>query len=343
MNSAKIPSKNLYISEITSIPTDFSLFIDNTEYKCMLSELLPVSQTIQEFHKANPTANKYSINGIKDPHKYFELFMKLIHGISIEINISNSLLLSHIGQVLKVRGLAEKAVEYQNIPVDKTNIFAKILSFYEANINYEVLSNYLATNWTELKDSEEMKNLPVPILESILHSENFADQNESEIFNWIHELCETKGMEYRQLYAYSYFQQYTRSQMKQCIDDISYDEVPPDVWEQLKERMILPVNPEADDEEEDPEPEPLQEQQNQQMNVMYMQQQQQQQNYIGMNQIPPHAISPQPQYQSTIPNLKQMQGQYINPPHAYSPPYQQQNMMAQQQLQRQDYILHLNY
>ena len=338
---AKIIPKMRYFPEITSIPTDFSLFIDNTEYKCMLSELLTVSETIQEFHKANPTENKYEINGIKDPHKYFELFIKLIHGIAIEINISNSLFLYQIAQILKVRGLAEKAMEYQNIPIDKTNIFAKILSFYEAdpswklNQKYDYLTDYLAENWTELKDSEEMKNLPVKILESVLSSEKFADQNESEIFNWIHELCETKGMEYRQLYAYSYFQEYSRSQMRQCIDDISYNEIPTDVWWQLKERMILPVNADADDEEEDVEPAPQQAIQNpnQQMNVLYLPQQQ---GFIGMNQIPPHAISPQPQYQPTVPNLQQIQGQYINQ-HAYSPPFQQQVITQQQFPQQTQY------
>lgn len=230
------------LSSTSVVPNDFLLIIDGEQYPCHLTNLLMFSPTIQEHIRQNPNIKYFKIEKLKDPHHYMNVFLRLISGFSVEINVDNAFFLYELSKILQIKPLKDKTGEHCSIPFNISNILQIIQNLADHGLDVTNASNFVAENWEILKYKPEFLSLPLEVLDNVLKSQNFLPKTETDVFDWIHNLVVTRGREFSVLYDNCYLEKLTPPQIQVFIDDVSYDKIPDAVWEGIIERFKMPVD-----------------------------------------------------------------------------------------------------
>lgn len=224
-------------------PPNFTFIIGGVSYPCHLVQILPISGTIQQLFLNDKSISSYTFEHLKDPYNNFPLFIDFINGHTIDINDDNLILLYNIGLILDIPYLINGAGKLANCEINSENAVSFCQKYYDHGVDYEIPATFIAVNWDTFSGLESVMNLPVEILNTIIQIDGFKVSSETELFEWIENLVNTKGRQYIPLFGHVLFSRLRRHHIKHLIEILSKDTIDPFVWQELDDRLIMEINP----------------------------------------------------------------------------------------------------
>lgn len=230
----------------------FTFSLGSKKYTCSAA----LASTISPVLKALISENQYNFvfEGLEDPFDVFSLFIALLEGKEIDIDIKSAPLLREIGWRLNIAPLVAQTEGILRGSTESQDCieFLKILG--SQGLDTTRIVDYVATNWNQFQKNPEIKNLPIAVLEDIFSHDNFKPDDESTLFELIESIVKTKGHEFSRLFTHCLMAQLSSEQIQRLIDLVSYDEIPIELLESFDDRLLAPLVEEEEEEEAPPPP-----------------------------------------------------------------------------------------
>lgn len=160
---------------------DFKLYIADELIECSKGQIAFLSPHISNLLFTDPTIDEYHIESTSNTH-CIEYFRQLINGNVSLVASEDDTSFFNICLELGNQELSHLIIE--SIPMDVSNVLKRIYMKQMLNHNFEDEIEFVAESFYMLS-KDEMKDLPIEIIELILSSENLVATNESEILNFI--------------------------------------------------------------------------------------------------------------------------------------------------------------
>lgn len=227
-------------------PYDFTFVINKQSYRCHLLQVVAVSELIFQQVQQKKQPSEFVFSDLLDPHRYFNLFMDLLKGEKIEVTFENSFFLNKIATILKIPSLEAATRAHTDYKITDQNAVSITRILSEHGLDYAEPGSYIARNFERICHLDSLMDLSVEVLSNIISMEGFTVHSESEFFEWIEKLVNTRGRAYNELFGHVQFHKLRRHHMKHLLDLISYDEISPFVWQELDERLECDIINDSD-------------------------------------------------------------------------------------------------
>lgn len=186
----KISIQNInQILKTLSYETDFIFVFHNQEFNTykLVADLL--SPAIAQIHKSDPTYNTYIFKNSDSKADLFDFtrILEMVDNPVYTIKSTEELqIFKEIFFELENEDVFSLFSNFQD-EITKENVFERIKTKQSMNssayINDEI--EFIAKNFYSLYTEDEVKSLPLDVIESILFNENLVLSNEDEVFNFI--------------------------------------------------------------------------------------------------------------------------------------------------------------
>ncbi|OHT02853.1 hypothetical protein TRFO_06885 [Tritrichomonas foetus] len=205
---------------LLNMPNDFRFVIDSHNYYMpkILADYL--SPAVSELHYADPTVTFFVISNVNDDNFYFELFMKLVCGLEIEINLSNCFFIQVVASRLMNEEILLAASEYSNkhSPINNENVTSKLSQKKLIGIYPKLELDYISCNFWSI-NPKNLFMIDLDDLKIILSHPNLKIISEEWLLRFISKLIKEKGREYCCLLSYISFNDLEIKTLQDFIND----------------------------------------------------------------------------------------------------------------------------
>lgn len=239
LGNSKIQLKT---SSVLTVPLqiydqDFSFIVNGQEFKTnhLIAELL--SPKICENHKIDPTINEFYINA-KNPGNFSKI-LDLVAFHSISIDETEIPFLTEIIEQLEASSIDLTRVD---IELTNDNIFQYLHKCEESPIfsleGYQNSIKYISSHFYELclSHEEEISNLNIDTLYSILKHQNLRLNNEDQLLKFVNKMY-TKDSRYYILYESVYFTNVDISSINEFLEIYDINDITQETWQNISMRL----------------------------------------------------------------------------------------------------------
>ena len=225
----------------SSLPRDFTFYIDKSEYRCISTQIYSISEAIYQviLEKQRPIFS-YRFKTLKDPIKLFQSFIDSLDGKEIQIDESNAFFFNKIADELRIPQLKQATKPFMNYKLSPSNALTIFGLMAQHNIVDEDVLKYVTKNWDNVFcNDEKVKHLPPNAYKILFKQKEVSNKIHSfSLLNWI---ISKRDIKFRKLFKYADIQFLNNKQVAHIINGISIDKLPNNILQIIKNRFLSDV------------------------------------------------------------------------------------------------------
>ena len=240
LSNIKISTKGLNNISFDESENDFEFIIGSDDYHVphFLAEF--ISPIIARLRKQDKSISSFCIP-IEDENQRFRFIVDLMYGNDINISNLDAQILRYFAEKLGNYELFDELDIFKPDHLSEDNVFNIIMGKYRIGLNFNDEIQFIAMNFNKI-DKSKIGQLPVPLIEAILSSKDLQVNTEDDLFNFICELIQRGGDEYRILMEYILFEFLNEESMDKFLNMTSIEDVNSSLWNALSKRLLKPVS-----------------------------------------------------------------------------------------------------
>lgn len=236
----------LQYSSILNVPLDkydnFYFIINETKYQTtrIVADLL--SARVSNLHSTDPTINEIHIRTQHDGD-----FSHILQLVNFKETAMNNDELPFIIEIIEKLGNDKITINisdvFQNKEMTKDNVINNLKShlkyrqFYSKTIENEI--EFISSHLFEMieNNNDEMKELPIDILERIFSNSKIQLETEDQLLSFINELY-SSNYEYSTLFEFVLFKNISTTKIKEFVKLFDIDDITTNIWKSITQRLI---------------------------------------------------------------------------------------------------------
>ena len=249
MSLFSLSSQGLANVKLIDTTEELTVIVGNEKFKIPKLIAAFLSPNIANKLIESPKMKAYSLTLDNNYAKHFKFILKLAYGEQIKIDETNIEEINALGSKLgnneilsfcdqtNLKNLLKQKVSQSNV-ISILNAKKKI----GMNIKYEV--EFIAANFYAM-DLKSLEELHCNEIEQIISHPSLVLESESQLFNFISRLVQTKGQFYSNLFGYCHFEYLSQEEMERFIV-INGNSITDKIWNAVTKRLLLPLQISSD-------------------------------------------------------------------------------------------------
>ena len=240
----QISSRGLSNCTNVNLPMNFTFKVGKKEYKCNSFQADLISSKVAELHIQNSLADSFTVD-VDDKLDTFQLFIDMMNGQEVDVEPGK---IQFVRQIAKSIGNKELIERFSYVSKgEKLNIDNAVQILEEKNemkLDFSEEIDFIAANFYAFP-IEVMDCMDVELLDKILSNPNLVLDEEPLTFNFIHDQVTKYSKDYIKLFRNIVFQNIEKSQVEEFFNSIDFEDVTPEIFERVKERLAQDIDKEA--------------------------------------------------------------------------------------------------
>lgn len=179
--------------------------------------------------------------------------MKLMYGQRIQITEKNIMFFNAAASFFENQDLIEAVSNFRARSISRDSVLRPFMKGYPVtDLTSEI--TFIASNFDYFLENqnrvENLKNLPMLALDTILSNTDLVYSNESALFSLIKSIVEVRGPEFASLFSHIVFENITAHDMDQFFQLVKPESISGALWLAISQRLMCNIQ-KPDDEEED--------------------------------------------------------------------------------------------
>jgi hypothetical protein len=219
---------------------DFTFVVGQVCYRCPFYVADFLSSAVCRLHEEDATVDKMNVN-TEDPNHYFESFLGLGFGESVELREENRLFFESISRELENHELLLLILKSGGEEFVVSNAIDVLRATKAAHFGVEAGLKFIASHFSEF-ESSELEKLSYDDLGMVLCDDSLKLTSEDSLCELLLCSCE-RDLSYFGLFEYVKFEYLSVEAVDRFCSFVSehLDSLNVSIWSQIRSRLLIPI------------------------------------------------------------------------------------------------------
>lgn len=221
------------------LPNDFNFIIDGKEYPSNKIIADFFSPKIAQLHMADPTIDSFTIP-LTNLDIDFDFFLNILKTGKIQIDESEIVSYIKLSKLLGNNEVIEQLIESHSNPEEfsEDNIITELNFAQTCEFTTDEMISYAASHFSEIFQKIDI-SIEYETIEDILSSPDFNVSDESYLLDFVIDLIETRGNDYKSFLSFIDIKKLNKSDLDIFLQYITPDQIDCGLWNNIKERLMF--------------------------------------------------------------------------------------------------------